>query len=69
MPAQTATPTQIGRFRILRLLGTGAQSSVYLAHDPQLEREVAIKTLHFSRSDALQNQALINEARPRRRRS
>jgi serine/threonine protein kinase len=63
MPAQTATPTQIGRFRILRLLGTGAQSSVYLAHDPQLEREVAIKTLHFSRSDALQNQALINEAR------
>lgn len=53
----------IGRFEIRRELGRGAQSVVYLAFDPQLEREVAIKTLHFSRSDAKRNQALLDEAR------
>ncbi|MCK7497945.1 MAG: hypothetical protein MZW92_49870 [Comamonadaceae bacterium] len=30
------------------MLGKGAQSAVYLAFDPHLEREVAIKTLHFA---------------------
>ena len=34
-----------GRFKILRLLGKGNQSEVYLAHNPHLDREVAIKTL------------------------
>jgi serine/threonine protein kinase len=56
-------PARIARFQILRLLGTGAQSAVYLAHDPQLDRNVAIKTLHFARPDAAQNRALLNEAR------
>lgn len=36
---------------------------VYLAYDPQLQREVAIKTLHFSKSDTKRNQALLTEAR------
>lgn len=53
----------IGRFEIQRELGRGAQSAVYLAYDPQLLREVAIKTLHFSHSDAKRNQALLDEAR------
>jgi serine/threonine protein kinase len=53
----------IGKFEIRRLLGKGAQSSVYLAYDPDLEREVAIKTLRFARKNAAQNQALLNEAR------
>ena len=53
----------IGRFEIRRELGRGAQSIVYLGWDPQLEREVAIKTLHFSRSDAARNKALLDEAR------
>jgi serine/threonine protein kinase len=38
----------IGRFEIIRTLGKGAQSLVYLAYDPSLQREVAIKALHFS---------------------
>ncbi|MCF8177639.1 MAG: HDOD domain-containing protein [Sulfuritalea sp.] len=46
-----------------RELGRGAQSIVYLAWDPQLEREVAIKTLHFAKSDAKRNDALLAEAR------
>jgi serine/threonine protein kinase len=53
----------VGRFEIRRELGRGAQSVVYLAWDPQLEREVAIKTLHFAHSDARRNDALFAEAR------
>ncbi|MCC6531770.1 MAG: HDOD domain-containing protein [Burkholderiales bacterium] len=36
---------RIHRFRLLQTLGQGAQGVVYLAHDPQLDRHVAIKTL------------------------
>ena len=54
---------QIGRFNIVSELGRGAQSVVYLAHDPQLQREVAIKTLHFSAPDPEQNRQLLAEAR------
>jgi serine/threonine protein kinase len=35
----------INRFRVRRLLGQGAQGVVYLACDPDLDRQVAIKTL------------------------
>ncbi|WP_234085545.1 serine/threonine protein kinase [Azonexus sp. R2A61] len=54
---------QIGRFDIRGELGRGAQSTVYLGYDPQLQREVAIKTLHFERPDPAQNQQLLAEAR------
>ena len=54
---------KIGRFEIVRELGRGSQSIVYLARDPHLQREVAIKTLHFSQPDPQKNQQLLNEAR------
>lgn len=54
---------RIGRFEIVRLLGEGSQSAVYLAYDPHLEREVAIKTLHFGKADPARNQVLLTEAR------
>lgn len=55
--------TKIGRFEVKGELGRGSQSTVYLAFDPQLQRETAIKTLHFSRADPTQNQSLLDEAR------
>jgi serine/threonine protein kinase len=55
--------SMIGRFEIRRELGRGSQSVVYLAWDPQLQREVAIKTLHFSAADPEFNAGLLDEAR------
>lgn len=55
----------IGRFEVLKVLGQGAQGIVYLARDPHLQRQVAIKT--FSLNDAASQpkelKALLDEAR------
>jgi hypothetical protein len=40
-----AVPDRVGRYRIVRLLGRGGSSSVFLAHDPDFDAEVAIKVL------------------------
>ena len=53
----------IGRFEVRGELGRGAQSVVYLGFDPQLQREVAIKTMHFASPDPAQNRVLLSEAR------
>ena len=42
-----------GRFRIVRWLGEGGMGSVYLAHDEQLDRLVAVKVLLASDPDSL----------------
>lgn len=55
----------IGRFNIIRLLGKGNQSEVYLAYDPHLDRDVAIKTLYFqaAQDKAEKMASLLAEAR------
>ena len=53
-------PPAIGRFMPLSILGRGAQGVVYLARDPDLDRDVAIKTITCRQHDHTQ---LLNEAR------
>src|SRR5262249_30052695 len=43
VPKPAESPTAVGRFVIRKRLGAGAFGTVYLAYDPQLEREVALK--------------------------
>ena len=43
--AASATPVRVGRFTVVEILGRGAMGVVVRAHDPQLDRHVAIKVL------------------------
>jgi len=54
----------LGRFELRKILGQGAQSTVWLAFDPRLEREVAIKVMRpDSGSDAQAVAHWLDEAR------
>ncbi len=56
-----ANVEKIDRFEIRQILGEGGQGIVYLAHDPKLKRDVAIKTLTAATDDDMQD--LLHEAR------
>ncbi|MEO7116980.1 MAG: HDOD domain-containing protein, partial [Caldimonas sp.] len=61
--AATTTATQavgrpFGRFELRRMLGEGAQATVWLGFDRRLEREVAIKQMH---SDASVDPVAVGE--------
>jgi len=54
---------RIGRFTVERLLGRGGMGEVYAAHDPELDRMVAIKLLRPEVSTSRADARLRQEAR------
>ncbi|MCV2357747.1 HDOD domain-containing protein [Paucibacter sp. TC2R-5] len=52
----------LGRFHLLKKLGEGAQATVWLAHDPRLDRDVALKVLRPG-ADPLSVDEWLHEAR------
>ncbi|MBL8825250.1 MAG: protein kinase [Planctomycetia bacterium] len=56
-------PQQIGKYRLTRRLGSGGMGEVYLAHDSELDRLVALKLTKFSSSDSDLRERFRREAR------
>ncbi|MEO7729834.1 MAG: protein kinase, partial [Kofleriaceae bacterium] len=65
--ADTARPGEaptIGRYTVLGMLGRGGMGTVYAAHDPQLDRKVALKLVRVDHAQATAlQQRLVGEAR------
>src|SRR5262249_9782098 len=61
--AGASLPEQFGRYRILRKLGQGGMGAVYLAHDTQLDRQVALKVPRLRPGDGDSIERFQREAR------
>ena len=57
--ADPLVPRKLGRYAIRRRLGQGGMGVVYAAHDPQLDREIAVKALHAGGSRSAKRNAML----------
>jgi serine/threonine protein kinase len=53
---------QLGKYKLLRMIGSGGMGNVWAAHDPDLDREIAIKLLRGGGGDQMRTR-LLREAR------
>src|SRR5205823_11205538 len=56
-------PAAFGRYQVSRALGSGGFGAVYLGHDSQLDRPVAIKVLHTGSATSQEGERFLQEAR------
>jgi len=54
---------RVGPFRIVGLLGEGGMGQVFLAHDPRLDRHVALKCVLLTHADPDSTRLILREAR------
>ena len=54
---------RIGRFQLRAVLGQGGFGRVYRAHDPQLDRQVALKVPRFPPDEPQQVERFLGEAK------
>lgn len=54
--------TQVGRYVVLDVVGTGGMGVVYAAYDPELDRKVALKLLRQDRTGGPDRLRLLREA-------
>jgi tRNA A-37 threonylcarbamoyl transferase component Bud32 len=58
-----ARGTRVGRYSIIDLLGAGGMGAVYAAHDPALDRRVALKLIHAKVAGPELEERLLREAK------
>ena len=64
LTAEASEVRQVGRYQIQELLGRGGMATVFKAHDPSIDRTIAIKFLHASLcEDEEYRMRFIREAR------
>lgn len=61
--SESALPRSIGRYRPTAVLGAGAMGTVYQAHDPAIDRMVAIKVVRTDALDAASRAEFIDRFR------
>jgi serine/threonine protein kinase len=59
---QSAPPEAVGKYPVLRELGSGATSKVYLARDPFANRDVAIKVFQFDKKANAHEERMLHKA-------